>query len=215
VTTDGEGAGTGLATNTKKEEDMDVDLQLGGHHLVFYWTSIDPTSSLQFLVAHYTVHTLTAHDLHTWLLSTLRELESYGFDVTHVVGDGAGENRGLFNALAKIPASDFITSTRNVNLDTKVAFKHPTHLRPVYIVADWPHLVKKIVTCMENSSGDGARNMQGWCTKEDKECPINLQMIRSAWLASGTFTRARLAFAMCPPHIGLTFSPCPPQNEMK
>ena len=86
----------------------------------------------------------------------------YQYYVCIIVSDGATENN----------SSKF----KDVNFDYKFVRKNPISHDSMFLIADIPHLIKKIVNYLEMSSlKKSKRNM------EFDGCPLNSKMIQNMW----------------------------------
>jgi hypothetical protein len=105
-----------------------------------------------------------------------------------VVGDGAGENAAFFDRTTTETISKHIsdelsapTVCPHVSLDdlTTVMF-HPVTDKPIFIIEDMSHVMKRLVNALERSSNPKAKRDLRWNGE-----PMNLSMIRSVWEATG------------------------------
>ena len=164
-------------------------------HLVAYWTSVKKGCNLSFLVGSWNLGSITSEFLYKNIAgSLLRELDSAGFDTVFLVCDGAGENRGLYNTLGKLTAAHFIEIDRerypNIDLTIGVAFRHPTHSDPVFILGDMPHLAKKVVNVLEHTGGrrterDLRRCPRGAAVGVDNPTTLSLSMLHEVYKLHG------------------------------
>jgi len=76
----------------------------------------------------------------------------------------------------------------NIDLTIGVAFRHPVHGLAVFILGDMPHLVKKVVNCLELTGGRGTERdlrRRHSAVGPDNPTALNLGMIKEAWVRSG------------------------------
>ena len=116
----------------------------------------------QIVVSRFGVLTLDASYIMDKLMKSICALSNFGFIVDAVGGDGAAENRSALKQLATISARDVLTDTVThfdkdlidiLPIDMKIGFYHPIHKEVIiFISADMPHLMKKIVNAFERSS---------------------------------------------------------------
>ena len=72
--------------------------------------------------------------------------------------------------------SDLTSKIKDIIFDYKCVRKHPISHDPMFLIADMPHLIKKIVNSLEISSlKKSKRNM------EFDRCPLNSKMIQDVW----------------------------------
>ena len=77
----------------------------------------------------------------------------YHFSVCVIVSDGSTENNSLFDRLSTLSTenmlpSDLKSKFKDVNFEYKCVRKHPMSHDLIFLIADMPHLVKKIVNKM-------------------------------------------------------------------
>ncbi|XRB18195.1 hypothetical protein RI054_17g80410 [Pseudoscourfieldia marina] len=145
----------------KKEDDNKTELTLTKHHLVFYWCSLE--SSRAMIIARYSLPTITADFLVREIDKIMRDLYTHGADTIAVVADGAGENRAWWSAVA----------TRDD--DGALAFEHVAHARRVYVLADMPHIIKRLRNALDSSARQLLFRGQR----------IGLDILENAWFLSG------------------------------
>ena len=125
---------------------------------MFTTWDVSQNRKIKFVCARYGLHTITADFLVHTILDIIVSLEMYGFIVIAVTGDGAAENRATFKRLATQSAREALPTVLIIDnnflelLDLKIAFPHPSRSNiTFYIMGDMPHLVKKVVNCLEMS----------------------------------------------------------------
>ena len=92
---------------------------LATDYLVFFFSAFDPNVAMRFQVARYCLSGITPGFLVRTVPLVLASLDSYGFVGVSVTGDGAGENRAAFKALATEPASSFIVCMLNCIIEVQ------------------------------------------------------------------------------------------------
>ena len=132
-------------------------------HIVMTFTPLSSDiKSSSFIVASESVSSVTPARLSNMGLASIKTLYMYQFHVCIIVSDGATENN----------SSKF----KDINFDYKFVRKHPISHDPMFLIADMPHLIKKIVNYLEMSSlKKSKRNM------EFDGCPLNSKMIQNIW----------------------------------
>ena len=125
---------------------------------MFTTWDVSQNRKIKFVCARYGLHTITADFLVRTILDIIVSLEMYGFIVIPVTGDGAAENRATFKRLATQSAREALPTALIIDnnflelLDLKIAFPRPSKSNTtIYIMGDMPHLVKKVVNCLEMS----------------------------------------------------------------
>lgn len=99
-----------------------------------------------------------------------------------------------------MPASRFLTedlkrtleeydTNFEATVETTVAFPHPITGRPVFLVPDFPHNIKKFVNGLENNKRVITRTVKTLAGEEHEE-PLSLKMMKDAWKWSNADTRA-------------------------
>ena len=81
----------------------------------------------------------------------------FNISVCVIVSDGTTENNSLFDGLSTFSTdnmlpSDLKSKFKDVNFEYKCVRKHPMSHDLIFLIADMPHLVKKIVNALEMSS---------------------------------------------------------------
>jgi hypothetical protein len=92
---------------------------LATDYLVFFFSAFDPNVAMRFPVARYCLSGVSPCFLVRTIPLVLASLDSYGFVGVSVTGDGAGENRAAFKALATEPASSFIVGMLNCSIEVQ------------------------------------------------------------------------------------------------
>ena len=144
------------------------------------------------VVSRYGILTLDALYIMDKILAAVVALSKFGWIVDNVGGDGASENRSALKQLGTISArellKDVIVDLYEENdeildklpLDLTIGFRHPIHPDViVFICADMPHLIKKIVNAFDRSSKP--RNKTSLCFRGK---PISLGIIQKMWEVS-------------------------------
>ena len=81
----------------------------------------------------------------------------YQFSVCIIVQDRSTENTSLFDRLStfyidNVLLSDLTSDFKYVTFEHKCVRKDPITHHPMFLIADIPHLIKKIVSSLEISS---------------------------------------------------------------
>jgi hypothetical protein len=150
--------------------------------MIMKWTSVCNGVKISHIVACQNLSELKPATLEKMVNSTLTALHDCGFAVCVLVGDGAGENVKLFKSLSTIPISKFLPEDLQkqfpqTNYDMCVAMLHPDTLEPIFILEDMPHVVKRLVNALENSSKKTSKRDLRYGRKQ----PMNLRMIQLVW----------------------------------
>ena len=155
--------------------------------MVAYYTSVAPGPKFEFLVGCWNISSPESAWLNKNIRgSCIRQLHRAGFRVVYLIGDGAGENRGLFGGAANISAADILPKSvrdkyGNIDFTREVAFPHPCNKNwYVYVLPDWPHVIKRLVNSMDAS---GNPRLKRQMCKDGK--PISLAMLYNVWKAAG------------------------------
>ena len=72
--------------------------------------------------------------------------------------------------------SDLTSKLKVINFDCKYIRKHPISHDSMFLIADIPHLIKKIVNSLEMSSLKKSKIIM-----EFNGCPLNNKMIQDIW----------------------------------
>jgi len=127
-------------------------------YFVWILSAISGNCRIRFPVARYTTGAgKVAADLIQMFYDIERQLLVRDIRVVALTSDGAGENRQLFNALATLPASDFLPKellaaapdeVRDQLDAVFVARPHPIYgcECPMFLIPDPPHFIKKMVS---------------------------------------------------------------------
>ena len=105
---------------------------------------------LEFPYAHFGTLGVTADMLFPIVWEAIRQLESIGFKVLCVTGDGASPNRKFFRMHG---TGDSLT------YKTHNPFANPEEKRMLYFVFDPPNLIKTTRNCWSHSGCNGTRLM--------------------------------------------------------
>jgi hypothetical protein len=156
------------------------------HHLIFKWTSVDPTEDISRVVSSANISELKPSLLQTMPHSVLISLHLHGLATCVIVGDGAKENVKVFDVVASEAIGQYIPETlreeynsamRELGLfDRNFVILHPCTQEPIFLLEDMPHVVKRVVNAMEKSSMAPDQRDLRW-----KDNPMNLSMIRQVW----------------------------------
>ena len=172
------------ARRTKEDDRALVECldNVAEHHMIMKWTSVCNGVKISHIVACQNLSDLKPATLEKMVNSTLMALHDCGFAVCVLVGDGAGENVKLFKSLSTIPISEFVPEDLQKqfpqnNYDMCVAMPHPDTLEPIFILEDMPHVVKRLVHALENSSRKTSKRDLRFGMKQ----PMNLRMIQLVW----------------------------------
>lgn len=113
-------------------------------------------SRLEFPYAHFGTEGATADFLFPIIWEAIRQLESIGFRVLFVTGDGASPNRKFFRMHGQ---------KNGLTYKTHNPFADPKEERPLFFISDPPHLIKTTRNCWSHSSYSGTRLMAVsiWC----------------------------------------------------
>ena len=184
-----------LKDRMKNLEDTDnpsKDVPKAKHFLVFIFTTWEKNMKRhQMVVSRYGVLSLDASYIIDKVNSAIVALSKFGWIVDNVGGDGASENRSALKQMGTITAreilSDVITELygdvevlEKVPIDFTVAFRHPVHDDViVFISADMPHLIKKIVNSFDRSSKPKKKTELSFRNKS-----IALGIIQKMWETS-------------------------------
>ena len=130
------------------------------------------------VVASKSVSSVTPVRLSNMALASIKTLYMYQFSVCIIVSDDATENNSLFDGLStscikNMLPFDLISKFKDVNFDYKCVRKHPISHDPMFLIADMPHLIKKIINPLEISSLKKSKR-----SMEFNECPLNSKMIQ-------------------------------------
>ena len=133
------------------------------------------------MVSRFGVLSLDASYIMDKMMKSIFALSNFGFIVDTVRGDGAAENRSALKQLATILVRDVLLDTISffddkmlevLPLDTKIGFHYPVHKDiTIFIAANMPHLMKKIVNALKRSSSDKKQNH---CVSVAKKYPLAL-----------------------------------------
>ena len=132
-----------LSADPDSEKNDIVAPQATRYFLAFIATTISNNSKQHILVARYGVKKINFE----FLARRLKEIPS----VNLLGNDGATENRAVTKLLANISARDVLskkfqpTELAGLNLDFKIAFKHPSPACQdiiIFFASDMPHLVE-------------------------------------------------------------------------
>lgn len=98
------------------------------------------TTHVKYPFAHFATNSLTADDLNSIVWEAIEKLESLGFKILTIIGDGAAINRKFFsmNTTENSPHS----CINPYSLDEE---------RPLYFIIDPPHLLKTVRNCLFSS----------------------------------------------------------------
>ena len=149
--------------NNEDNEENDQSLKPvhAKQYLVFMISNWEPHAPpIKYVIARYACSDgISSNFLITEISKIICGLSRFGWIVNNITGDGASENRTTFRSLAThtmeevFPDEYFKDSNfPNLPLKKKIAFQHP--IIPsiwIFIGGDMPHLMKKIVNCLENS----------------------------------------------------------------
>ena len=169
--------------NSTEEASPILDkIKLCKQHIVMKFTPMSSDiKSSGFIIASESVSSVTPARLSNMVLTAIKTLYMYHFSVCVIVSDGATENNSLFDGLSTFSTenmlpSDLKSKFKDVNFEYKCVRKHPISHDLIFLIADMPHLVKKIVNALEMSSlKKSKRNM------EFDGCPLNCKMIQDIW----------------------------------
>ena len=125
------------------------------------------------------------------VLASIKTKGFYGFQVCVVVADGAAENNSFFERVATQSIESHIsidlkTKFPSIKYDFKNKMLHPITDEPIFVIADMPYLIKKIVNALEMSSLKSQKNMKY------SGCPLNSKIIQDVWCLTKTKSKHRL-----------------------
>ena len=90
-------------------------------------------------------------------LASIKTKGFYGFQVCVAVVDGAAKNNSFFERVATQSIESHISidlknKFPSIKYDFKNVMLHPVTDEPIFVIADMPHLIKKIVKELEMTS---------------------------------------------------------------
>ena len=173
------------------------ELQLAHEHLVFKWTSLDPSIKCSEVVASININKVTP-EIITTVTELLRDtMPVFGFECRFATSDAAGCNWVSFkdtmstHTIRDVPPQELMDKHPDIDFDIYCVTKDLVTNEWFIFVPDMPHLTKNIVTALELSS-----------TKTSKryilfgKCPVNMKLIEDIWLelhgASGQLQETKL-----------------------
>jgi hypothetical protein len=187
-----EGDETGNTAPDSESALEDSMENIAGHHLVWKYTTVDPDIKFSLVVAREDCESLKAARLEGTLMSLLLALYAHGLDICSLCGDGATENVQLFKSLCTKTIVEWLSDDTMREFDKlglldeeaamNVIFINPSTGKPIFVIEDMPHVVKRLVNAMERSSKKKEkRNLR----YEKNRYPIDLRMIQGVWQALG------------------------------
>eukprot|EP00957_Ditylum_brightwellii_P194081 14780551-Ditylum_brightwellii.AAC.3 len=178
-----------LLKNDSNEEDKP---ETAHHHFVIFfsaWAGME--HPFTFIAVQFATKNLVSIYLYDRYMEMMAALSAYGFVTTTFSGDGALENRIFFISFATVNVRDSIELgvfsdgwlfDPLIPLDLPIAFWHPAYEKGkilVFIQADMPHCIKKIVNAFYRSGQEWTKTDLKFCNK-----PLSLNMIIRLWIAS-------------------------------
>lgn len=164
-----------VATDTVGDAVSDARpaLQMAKHFQVFIFSSLGPDGA-RFVVGRYCLESITGPCQRDELGEVVDALGSMGFVVGSCSADSAAENQSVWRLMTAgdrgISANDFLSDDvimwckeRGIDTDVVVAVQFTgSGSPPMFWIPDPPHLWKKIVNALANSSKptNSARNLE-------------------------------------------------------
>ncbi len=162
---------------------------LAEHFLVFKIIAYHPEIRCSQVVARQSCCSIDALRLKRTLDAIINQLSIYDIGIANVTGDGATENVAFHNSSYDTPLKDFISDEikllftkhgLHTYLSYEVATKDPRNEDLIYFMEDMPHMVKRKVNALSNSSKySKSRNLYY------SEHPMNINMIKRIWELTG------------------------------
>ena len=170
--------------------DMESHLEnIAEHFLVFKATACHPAITMSLTVVRQSCSFIDTLRLRETCDTLMNEFAMYSIGIATVTGDGASENVGFNMASCDTALTDFLSNETKLlfaeyelqkDLEFKVAMADPYNADLVFFLEDMPHLVKRKVNNLSNSS-------------KSSECrdlhygnhSMNLNMIRHIWELTG------------------------------
>ena len=160
-----------LAMQRLCDDDAD-DVDMNKHHLVFKWSSIHPDCNVSFILARFSLHTITADFYLMEFPKILRELATYELGLKVLVNDAATENVAFLKLVSRREDDVLVIRNRYTGDD-------------IYVIADYPHVIKRIRNALESSSKPTSKRS---LRIEGEE--IGLSVIEKLWWRVRGGTRA-------------------------
>ena len=183
---------TGNAPPDSSDSALEDSMEnIAGHHMVWKYTTVDPDIKFSLVVAREDCESLKAARLEGTLMSLLLALFAYGLDVCSLCGDGATENVQLFKSLCTETILDWLSNDTKQEFEKlglleeaamNVVFINPSTGKPIFVVEDMPHVVKRLANALELSSKKKEKRDLRF---EKNRYPINLRMLEGVWQALG------------------------------
>ena len=103
---------------------------------------------LNFPLAQFSSHGITAHHLYPIITEAIMQLELYGFHVISLTSNGAASNRKLYRMMhvdSDVATHDYVPTLY------RMPNSYTTEDRYIYLISDVPHLIKTARNCWANS----------------------------------------------------------------
>lgn len=140
------------------------------------------TSKIRIAFAHFPTKGASAAELNSIIWEAIRRLETSGFRIIAVVGDGASTNRKFFHLSQTYEAKEM----KQIPFMTQNLFAMDEE-RPIFFISDAPHLIKTVRNGFANSGTNSKNTRKLWKNGEAITWKVILRLYYLSVRSRGQF----------------------------